>query len=216
VKTRRIPRLFTPTFLLFVLCLGAVTFAGAALPMPDPDDGAINLPPGFRALVVADNLVVGRKSGKTPERLRGIAVAPNGDLYAKLVRGSILALRDTDGDGRADVIKEFGPGDGGTHILFHDGWLYHSSRTAVYRYRYIPGELVPSSPLEIVVHDLPAEKDHDAKAFAFDDQGRMIVEVGSPYNVFSDAASAPRARRPRKLRPFRKPTAASGASTRTS
>jgi glucose/arabinose dehydrogenase len=170
----------------FVLYLGAAAAARAALPAPDPDDGGINLPPGFRALVVADNLVVGRKSGRTPERLRGIAVAPNGDVYAKLVRGPILALRDTDGDGRADLIKEFGPGDGGTHIMFHDGWLYHSSRTAVYRYKYIPGELVPSSPLEVVVHSLPAEKDHDAKAFAFDDTGRMIVEVGSPYNVFSD------------------------------
>jgi len=185
VKIRHTPRLSAPGILPFVLCLGAAT-AIHALPAPDPDDGAINLPPGFRALVVADNLVVERKSGKTPERLRGIAVAPNGDVYAKLLRGSILALRDTDGDGRADVIKEFGPGDGGTHIMFHDGWLYHSSRTAVYRYKYIPGELVPSNPLEIVVHDLPAEKDHDAKAFAFDDQDRMIVEVGSPYNVYSD------------------------------
>jgi glucose/arabinose dehydrogenase/cytochrome c5 len=160
--------------------------APAGLPAPDADDGGITLPPGFRALVVADNLVVGKKSGNTAERLRFLAVAPNGDIYAKLHHGNILALRDTDGDGRADVIKEFGPGDGGTHIMFHDGWLYHSSRTAVYRYKYTPGELVPSGPMETVLHDLPAEKDHDAKAFAFDDQGRMIVEVGSPYNVFSD------------------------------
>ena len=54
-----------------------------------------------------------------------------GDLYAKGQFGGIFALRDTNGDGRADTIKEFGPGDGGTHIAFHDGWLYHSSRTAV-------------------------------------------------------------------------------------
>ncbi len=164
----------------------AVLCARGALPVPDPDDGAINLPPGFRALVVADNLVAGRKTGNTPERLRGIAVAPNGDIYAKLIGGSILALRDTDGDGRADLIKQFGSGDGGTHILFHDGWLYHSSRTAVYRYKYTPGQLVPSGEPETVVKNLPAERDHDAKAFAFDDQGRMIVEVGSPYNVYSD------------------------------
>jgi glucose/arabinose dehydrogenase len=159
--------------------------APAALPTPDPDDGGILLPPGFRALVVADNLVVGRKVGNTSERLRGIAVAPNGDIYAKGKSGGIFALRDTDGDGRAETIKEFGPGDGGTHIAFHDGWLYHSSRTAVYRYRYTAGELVPSSELQTVVSHLPAEKDHDAKAFAFDDQGRMLVEIGSPYNVYS-------------------------------
>ncbi len=158
----------------------------AALPAPDADDGGINLPPGFRAIVVADNLVVGRKVGKTSEKLRFLAVAPNSDIYAKLYHGKILALRDTDGDGRADKVEEFGPGDGGTHILFHGGYLYHSSRTAVYRYKYIPGELVPSSPLEVIVRDLPAEKDHDAKSFGFDESGHMIVEVGSPYNVYSE------------------------------
>ncbi|MDI1319626.1 MAG: PQQ-dependent sugar dehydrogenase, partial [bacterium] len=169
-----------------VACRAEALAQAGALPKPDPDDGGISLPPGFRALVVADNLVVGRKSGKNDEHLRFITVAPNGDLYAKLLHGGILALRDTDGDGRADMIKEFGPGDGGTHIMIHDAWLYHSSRTAVYRYPYVFGELLPSGGMQTVVRDLPAEKDHDAKAFAFDDRGRMIVEVGSPYNVYSD------------------------------
>lgn len=159
--------------------------APAALPTPDADNGGIVLPPGFRAIVFADNLVVNRKVGNTSERLRGIAVAANGDVYAKAKFGGIFALRDTNGDGRADEVKEFGPGDGGTHIAFHEGWLYHSSRTTVYRYKYTPGELVPTSPIETVVAKLPAEKDHDAKAFAFDEQGRMLVEVGSPYNVYS-------------------------------
>ncbi len=171
-----------PALFVSLLCATACGAPSA----PDPDDGAINLPPGFRALVVADNLVIDKKSGRNTDRLRFIAVAPNGDIYAKLLRGGILALRDTDGDGRVDLIKEFGPGDGGTHIMFHDGWLYHSSRTSVYRYKYTPGELVPTSELQTVVRNLPAEKDHDAKAFAFDDQGRMIVEVGSPYNVYSN------------------------------
>lgn len=174
--------------LMSILTLGAIAALGAAavsLPVPDPDDGGILLPSGFRALVVADNLVVNRKAGNSAERLRGIAVAPNGDIYAKGKFGGIFALRDTDGDGRVDLTREFGPGDGGTHIAFHDGWLYHSSRTAVYRYKYTPGELVPTSELQTVVSRLPAEKDHDAKAFAFDDQGRMLVEIGSPYNVYS-------------------------------
>lgn len=157
----------------------------AALPQPDPDDGGITLPPGFRALVFADNLVVDKRVGRSHENVRGLAVAPNGDVYAKGKFGKIWALRDTNGDGRADQIEEFGPGDGGTHILFHNGYLYHSSRKNVYRYKHIPGELVPSSPLEVIVRDLPAEKDHDAKAFGFDESGHMIVEVGSPYNVYS-------------------------------
>jgi glucose/arabinose dehydrogenase/mono/diheme cytochrome c family protein len=183
----KVAAMTTPIPPRLLACLLLITAAArAALPVPDADDGGISLPPGFRALVVADNLVIDPKTGKNTDRLRFLAVAPNGDVYAKLLHGGILALRDTDGDGRADVIKQFGPGDGGTHIMFHDGYLYHSSRTAVYRYKYVPGELVPSSPLEVIVHHLPAEKDHDAKAFAFDESGHMIVEVGSPYNVYSN------------------------------
>ncbi|HEX7619208.1 MAG TPA: sorbosone dehydrogenase, partial [Verrucomicrobiae bacterium] len=169
-------------FAAWVFCVAP---ALGALPAPDPDDGGITLPPGFRALVYADNLVVGKRAGRTPENLRGLAVAPNGDVYAKGLHGQIWALRDTNGYGRADVIQEFGPGVGGTHIMFHDGYLYHSSSTAVYRFKYIPGELVPSSPLEVIVHDLPQSGGHDQKAFAFDENGHMIVEVGSPYNDYS-------------------------------
>ena len=161
----------------------------AALPEPDPDNGAISLPRGFRALVVADNIVAGKKTSNSAEKLRFITVAPNGDIYAKLQFGGILAMRDTDGDGRMDVIKEFGPGDGGTHIMFHEGRLYHSSRTAVYRYSYKPGELVPTGEPQTVIRDLPAGESHDAKVFAFDDQGRILVEVGAPYNVYSDGGN---------------------------
>ena len=177
------PRLLLPVALL----CAAITLAAVSdpLPSPDPDDGGLTLPPGFRALVVADNVPAGRKVGNNTEALRGIAVAANGDLFVKGKFGSIFALRDTNLDGRADVVKEFGPGDGGTHIAFHDGWLYHSSRTAVYRHKYTPGELPPSGAAQTIVAGLPAERDHDAKAFAFDDQGHMLVEIGSPYNVYS-------------------------------
>jgi glucose/arabinose dehydrogenase/mono/diheme cytochrome c family protein len=182
-------------FPLACLALILAPLARAALPTPDPDDGAILLPPGFRALVVADNLTHGRKIGRNTDSLRFLAIAPNGDIYAKNKYSGLFALRDTKGDGRVDVIKEFGisetrSSDGpltsaGTCIALHDGWLYYSTRTGVYRYKYTPGELVPSGEPQTIVSGLPAEKDHDAKCFAFDDEGRLLVEVGSPYNVYS-------------------------------
>ena len=51
-------------------CALAASAVRAAVPAPDPDDGAIQLPAGFRALVVADNL----------GSLRFMAVTPSGDL----------------------------------------------------------------------------------------------------------------------------------------
>ena len=160
----------------------------AALPAPDPDNGGIYLPQGFRATVVADELTVGKKVGKSQDTLRFAAAAPNGDLYVKLKHGGILALRDADGDGRFEIKEEFAasPGSGGTGIMFHGPYLYYSTRTSVHRIKYTPGELVPKAVPETIVSDLPAGKDHDAKSFAFDDQGRMIVEVGSYFNVLSD------------------------------
>ncbi len=102
-----------PVFAWVVLgCVVGALRLSAALPAAAPDDGGIALPPGFLALVAADPLVMGKKAENTPEKLRFLALAPNGDLYAKLVRGNILALRDTDGDGRFDRSQEFGPGDG--------------------------------------------------------------------------------------------------------
>jgi glucose/arabinose dehydrogenase/cytochrome c5 len=164
------------------LAAGAAV-AVAALPKPDPDNGAITLPPGFRALVVADNL----------GSLRFMTVAPNDDVYVKTSGHGIIALRDQDGDGRAEIQQKFGSG-GGTGIALRDGWLYHSTNSAVYRYRLAPGELAPRGEPETVVSGLPNEHQHEAKSFAFDEAGQLYVEVGSPSNSFGHPDRSPGAK----------------------
>jgi len=153
----------------------AVAAVFSAIPKPDPEDRAIQLPAGFHAVVFADAL----------GPLRHVAVAPNGDVYVKTRKAGIIALRDTNADGQADVKETFGDG-GGTGIAVHDGYLYHSSNTAVFRYKLTPGQLTPTGAQETIVSGLPAEDQHDAKAFAFDDAGRLYVEVGSPSNSLGD------------------------------
>jgi len=138
-----------------------------------PDNGGIKLPDGFRALIVADDL----------GPLRFLTVGPGGDLFVKTNEAGIVALRDTNGDGRADVKQTFGAG-GGTGIALHDGYLYHSTNTAVYRYRLAPGELVPKGEAETVISDLPLGRQHEAKSFAFGGDGQLYVEVGSPSNAY--------------------------------
>jgi glucose/arabinose dehydrogenase len=159
----------------FALALAVPDARSAGLPKPDPDDGAILLPPGFRALVVADGL----------GRLRFLTVADDGDVYVKMREGGIIVLRDTNGDGRADQHETFGAG-GGSGIAFHGGFLYHSTNSGVYRYKTTPGEPVPHGPQETVVSGLPQGPQHETKSFAFDPEGRMMVEVGSPSNSLGD------------------------------
>src|SRR5207247_3432486 len=67
-------------------------------PACDPGDGDITLPEGFCAVVAADQV-------GSP---RHLAVAANGDLFVALESRrsgppGVLALRDTTGDGKADV-----------------------------------------------------------------------------------------------------------------
>jgi glucose/arabinose dehydrogenase/cytochrome c553 len=165
---------------LFPFLVAAAVSARAAL-APDPDNGGLILPPGFRAVVAADNLMAGRSG----DALRFLAVAPNGDVYAKTSAGGIFALRDDNGDGRFEEHQEFGRG-GGTGIAVRDGWIYSSTNSSVVRYRREADELVPSGEPEVVVTGLPDEGQHNAKSFAFDGEGRLLVEVGSPANAYSD------------------------------
>ena len=164
-----------PIFLTGAVLFPSSLSARAAALKADPGNGAITLPAGFHAVVVADNL----------GPLRFLTAAPNGDVYVKTRNDGIVALRDTNGDGRADVKETFGSG-GGTGIAVHDGWLYHSTNTAVFRYKLAPGELVPKGEPETIVSDLPVGPQHESKSFAFDEAGRLFVEVGSPSNAYGD------------------------------
>src|SRR2546429_5360545 len=128
----------------------------AALPACDPDNGGITLPAGFCAVVVADQVGAPRH----------LAVAPNGDLFVALQSrpGGVLALRDTTGDGKADITERFGS-EGGTGIALGKGELYFSSTTTVYRYAIRAGSLVPLGEPDVIVRGL-ANGGHAARNLA--------------------------------------------------
>src|SRR5579872_5109087 len=81
----------------------------------DPGNGGITLPAGFCALVAADNLGTARH----------LAVAQNGDTYVALQAkpGGVVALRDTNGDGKFDMKESFGEGSI-TGIALRNSYLY--------------------------------------------------------------------------------------------
>jgi glucose/arabinose dehydrogenase len=153
--------------------------SASAPPACDPDNGGISLPDGFCAAVFADDVAGARH----------IAVAANGDVYVaqkssrrRPTQGGITALRDTDGDGRADVrhrIEEAG----GTGIALHAGYLYFGRDDGVVRYPLREGDLEPAGPGVTIVSDLPDTRSHRAKSIAITDDGQLFVNIGSPSNA---------------------------------
>ena len=164
----------------FITCaFGTVLLASAlaaAPPACDPDNGGITLPAGFCALVVAYGLGTARH----------LVVAPNGDVYVALQgngdKGGVVALRDTNGDGRFEVKEKFG-GKSLTGIGLRNGYLYVAGMNTVERYKMTPGQLKPSGDPEVVVSDLPGERQHGDKGLTFDGKGSLYVNVGAPSNA---------------------------------
>jgi glucose/arabinose dehydrogenase len=150
----------------------------------DTADTGITLPAGFTATVFGDDL----------GPVRHITVRDDGTVYGMLYRpaegGSILALRDEDGDGKADITRYFGAGEG-SGMGIHDGYLYFSTNVAVLRYRLKEGEMVPSSAPETVISGFPEQNQHAAKTFTFDDAGHIYVSVGAPSNACQEESRTP-------------------------
>ena len=87
---------------LFALLVNCQSDTVQIIPKTDSDNGGLVLPDGFGALVVVDSI------GES----RHLAVNHNGDIYVKLRintgdKGNV-ALRDTNGDGKADIVERFG------------------------------------------------------------------------------------------------------------
>jgi len=171
------------------MALGAMgVAAGSATAAESDDDWAaveISLPPGFASTVFHPG------AGAT----RHIAVRDNGDVYVArqylldvpmfgqvATYGSLLAMRDTDGDGVADVVAEFGPTDVTTEVKIHGGHLYFSSDTVIYRIP-LDDELVPAGVAEPIAGGFPIQRSHGDKTFAFDNAGNMYVNSGTPSNA---------------------------------
>jgi glucose/arabinose dehydrogenase/mono/diheme cytochrome c family protein len=147
---------------------------------PPADESGLVVPEGFEVDVVHEGV----------GRARHLAVSDEGFIYVKLrvpnPKG-LVALQDTTGDGKADVMEVFGDyedtGNYGTAMRIHDGYIYFSTAGEVYRQKLVPGRLVPDTPVETILdHDYSSlpRYEHIAKAIAFDGEGHMYVGFGAP------------------------------------
>jgi glucose/arabinose dehydrogenase len=110
-----------------------------------------------------------------------MAVTPGGDLYVAISGSGVLALRDRNGDGRADTTVAFGRGVvSGLALRGRD--LFVDVGASILRYRLVEGQLAPTAGPDTIVRDLPTGG-HGTRSVAVDDAGNLFVNVGSQGNA---------------------------------
>ncbi len=190
--------------LSLLAALGATTAAGALMlvkaGVPQvaraagtarcSNDAGLSLPPGFCATVFADGIGPGRQ----------MAMSADGTLYVNALSslviqnkpdpklGYLVALRDADGDGKAELIEHFGPTPndksiGGTGVAIWKGALFAEQDDKIVRYALTAGKTVPTGKAEVVVSGLQLSGDHGMKPIAIDAAGNLFVNSGSASNV---------------------------------
>src|SRR5258708_3802279 len=126
-------------------------------------------------------------------------VQPDGTLYVNTwsgiyynngpvpAGGFLVALKDTQGNGHADVIERVGEpaasgGHGGTGLAFHNGMVYAEINDRIVRYPVTPNEIAPKGKGETIVSGLPVTGDHPMHPLLTTPKGDLFVDLGSATN----------------------------------
>lgn len=162
-----------------------------------PENAWPKAPAGFEVNIFASGL----------DGPRVIRTAPNGDIFvAESESHHVRVLRDTDGDGKADVNELFsGDFRQPFGIDFHPvkgepQFVYVANTGSVVRVPYKLGDLKASAKPETIVSDLSAGGQltgggHWTRDLVFSKDGRtMFVSIGSRSNVDDDEEEMRRAR----------------------
>jgi glucose/arabinose dehydrogenase len=166
---------YTILFVSAILLLSGFVI-NKPLHFQEPTNVALALPTGFTASVIM------------PEfgRNRHLAVHTNGDIYVKLDKlkdgKGIAVLRDTDNDGKVEIIDSFANYTG-TGVAIKDGYLYSSSDDEVFRYKFNDKNEItnPDNP-EKLITGLVKGRQHHTKSIVLDNAGNLYVNIGAPSN----------------------------------
>jgi glucose/arabinose dehydrogenase len=140
----------------------------AQAPYSDSIVFRLQVPRGFTVNVFASGL----------RNVRMLEVAPDGTVYAtRREQGDVLALRDADGDGRAESVTTFVAGLRGVHgIAQRAGELLLANSTTVWRMPLAGGTPVP------LIQGLPEGGQHPNRMVRVGPDGALYVSVGSSCN----------------------------------
>ena len=163
--------------ILGIVCFIALTgfLVSMSKARPAVDLAKISLPAGFKIDIFAEDV----------KNARTMVLTPGGTLFVGTRgAGNVYALRDTDGDKRADkqylIDKKLEMPNG---VTFRDGALYVAEYNRVLRYDDIENRL-DNPPEPVVVNDeFPTKKHHAWKYIEFGPDGKLYVPVGAPCNI---------------------------------
>lgn len=116
---------------------------------------------------------------------RSLVLTENGTLFVSNRGGDkVYAVRDTDGDWKADERYEIASGMRMPNgIAFRDGSLYVAEVSKLWRFDNIESNLNnPPAPTKIY-DDYPTDAHHGWKYIAFGPDGKLYVPVGAPCNI---------------------------------
>jgi glucose/arabinose dehydrogenase len=135
----------------------------------------IKLPQGFKIAPYAEGVT----------NARSMVLSPNGTLFVGTRdEGSVYALKDTDGDMKADkqytIAKGLKMPNG---VAFRDGALYVAEVSRIIRFDNIEANLDNPPALKVVYDKYPTETHHGWKYIAFGPDGKLYVPVGAPCNI---------------------------------
>ena len=158
-----------------------------------PADAVLQVPPGFKAELVASGL-----NGP-----RDMALAPNGDVFVTdSAADEIVVLRMKDGQAKPAAQSVFASAglDQPYGIAFYPRdnpqWVYVGNTGSVVRFPYKSGDLKASGPAETVVDKLPGGG-HWTRDIAFSEDGTTLyVAVGSGSDVAQSVKPLPASRLP--------------------
>ncbi len=170
--------LFTGSASFLLHCGNVNPPAPKILQNTDPrqsDLDKISLPPGFKIETFAVDV----------PNARSMCLSPNGTLFVGTRgKGDVYALKDTDGDFKADKFYILAKGlKMPNGVAFRNGSLYVAEVNRILRFDEIESKL-ENPPAPVVVFDqFPTETHHGWKYIAFGPDGKLYVPVGAPCNI---------------------------------
>jgi glucose/arabinose dehydrogenase len=166
--------------LVAVVEIAACTLLAVAVASAAPSTEGVQLPPGFKIEVWADNVPLARE----------MAISPKGTVFVGSMRfgkpaTDVYAIRTVGGKRKVTTLLTGLNNPNG--VAFRDGALYVAEVHQITRYDDIENHLDKPGKGKLITH-LPTEQHHGWRYIAFGPDGKLYVAIGAPCNICDKGA----------------------------